>query len=106
MEVKVSREAARELEEAAAWYEMEETGLGKRLIDAFEHATQLLKEPNPPLTPVTGESASMGAKRLILYRFPFSLITIQNHQTITVVAFAHHARKPGYWSKRVKSPYS
>jgi len=45
----------------------------------------------------------MGAKRLILYRFPFSLITIQKHQTITIVAFAHHARKPGYWRKRAKS---
>ena len=101
MEVKVSREAGRELEEAAAWYEKEESGLGERLIDAFEHATQLLKEPNQPLCPVTGEAAGRGAKRLILHRFPFSLITIQNHQTITVVAFAHHARKPGYWRKRL-----
>jgi toxin ParE1/3/4 len=101
LEVKVSREAARELEEAAAWYEKEESGLGERLIDAFEHATQLLKEPNPPLTPVTGEAADMGAKKLILHRFPFSLITIHNQQTITVVAFAHHARKPGYWRKRL-----
>ncbi|WP_196799731.1 type II toxin-antitoxin system RelE/ParE family toxin [Thioalkalivibrio sulfidiphilus] len=101
MEVKVSREAARELEEAAAWYEKEESGLGERLIDAFEHATQLLKEPNPPVTPVTGEAAGMGAKKLILHRFPFSLIAVQNQQTITVVAFAHHARKPGYWRKRL-----
>lgn len=101
MEVKVSRDAVRELEEAVAWYEKEESGLGERLIDAFEHAALLLKEPNPPLTPVTGQAADMGAKRLILHRFPFSLITIQHHQTITVVAFAHHAQKPGYWRKRV-----
>lgn len=101
MQVKVSKEAARELEEAAAWYEKEEAGLGERLIDAFEIAVQLLKEPSPPLTPVAGEAGSMGARKLILHRFPFSLVTIQNHQTITVVAFAHHARKPGYWRGRI-----
>lgn len=101
LNVKVSKEAARELEEAAAWYEMEQAGLGNRLIDAFEHAIQLLREPNPPLTPVQGEAARLGGKKLILHRFPFSLITVQFEQTINVVAFAHHSRKPGYWMDRI-----
>lgn len=100
MEVNISTEAAQELSEAAAWYEQEEVGLGARLIDAFEHAIQLLKEPNPPLTRLSGLTANKGAKKLILHKFPFSLITIQRQQTITVVAFAHHARKPEYWRKR------
>jgi hypothetical protein len=52
MEVKVSREAAIELEEAAIWYEKEQAGLGRRLIVGFEHAVQLLREPNPLLTPI------------------------------------------------------
>ena len=76
MNVKVSKEAAVELEEAAAWYEHEETGLGSSLIDAFEHAIQLLREPYPPLTAVLGNAASLGAKKLILHRFPISC----NHQ--------------------------
>jgi len=99
--VKVSKEAATELEEAAAWYEKEQVGLGSRLIDAFEHAIQLLRELNPPLTPVQGEAVRLGGKKLILHRFPFSLITVQFDQTITVVAFAHHSRKPGYWKERI-----
>ena len=103
--VKVSKEAATELEEAAAWYEKEQVGLGSRLIDAFEHAIQLLREPNPPLTPVQGEAARLGGKKLILHRFPFSLITVQFDQTITVVAFAHHSRKPGYWKERIEVVY-
>ena len=52
MIVKVSKEASIELEEAAIWYEKEQAGLGKGLIDAFEHAVQLLREPNPLLTPI------------------------------------------------------
>jgi hypothetical protein len=101
LKIRISKEAARELEEAAVWYEKEQAGLGTRLIDAFEHAIQLLKEPNPPLTPVQGEAARLGGKKLILHRFPFSLITVQFNQTINIVAFAHHSRKPGYWKKRI-----
>lgn len=99
--VKVSKDAAIDLEEAALWYEHEQEGLGKRFIDAFENAIQVLREPNPPLTPVLGEAAELGAMKLILHRFPFSLITIEFDQTIAVVALAHHARKPNYWADRI-----
>ena len=101
MQVKVSREAATEFEEAVFWYEQEEVGLGRRLTDAFEQAIKLLEEPNPPLVPVSYKAAAAGARQLILHRFPFSLITIEKDRTIIVVAFAHHSRKPGYWRRRV-----
>jgi toxin ParE1/3/4 len=100
VEVKVSKEAADELEEAAAWYEEEQPGLGVKLIGAFEHAIQLLREPNPPLTPVLGVAATMGGKKLILHSFPFSLVIVQMNNMMHVVAFAHHSRKPGYWAER------
>lgn len=101
MKVKISTEANEELIEAAAWYELEVPGLGDQLIDTFGQATTRLSEPNPPLVPVIGEAAKLGAKRLILQRFPFSIVTIANSQSITVVAFAHHSRKPGYWHERI-----
>ena len=101
MKVKVGTEATEELIEAAAWYELEVSGLGNQLIDAFEQATTQLSEPNPPLVPVIGEAAKLGAKRMILQRFPFSIVTIANSQVITVIAFAHHSRKPGYWHERI-----
>jgi toxin ParE1/3/4 len=100
MQVKVSKEAAAELEEAAAWYEKEQPGLGTRLADTFEHVVQLLGKPNPPLTPVPGIPQSRGLKKLHLHRFPFSVIVVQSGQQLVVIALAHHARKPGYWSRR------
>lgn len=102
MRIMVSREAAQELEEAVAWYEKEQPGLGSRLIAAFEHAALLLSEPNPPLVPVLGNAAELGARKLILHRFPFSLVTVQYDQTITIVALAHHSRPPEYWLGRLK----
>lgn len=101
MKVKVSKEAAEELIEAAAWYEQEVPGLGEQLIDTFEQAITILREPNPPLLPVAGAAAKQGAKRLVLQRFPYSIVTIVVNQEITVVAFAHHSRKPGYWCGRI-----
>ena len=100
MKVKIGRDAALELEEAAAWYEKEQRGLGIRLISSFENAIELLSEPNPPLTPVQGEAGRKGAKKLILHKFPFSLIIYEFEQTRAVVALAHHSRKPGYWKSR------
>lgn len=100
MDVKVSKEAAEELEEAAAWYEAEQPGLGRRLIDAFEHAIQLLREPSPPLTPVLGGAAELGGNKLILHRFPFFLIIVRMNNTMNVIAFAHHAGKPRCWAER------
>ncbi len=101
LKIKVSKEAGQELEKAAEWYEKEQRGLGGRLLLAFEHAVKLLEEPNPPLMPVQGEAAKLGAKKLILHRFPFSIITVELNQSIIIVALAHHSRKPAYWKLRM-----
>jgi len=101
--VKIGREAAQEFQEAAAWYEQEQEGLGQRFINAFEHALQLLREANPPLTPVEGRAGEKGARKLILHKFPFSIIVYETTNSLVVVALAHHSRKPGYWNSR-KAP--
>ncbi len=99
--VRVSAEASQELQEAADWYEGETRGLGFRLIDAFEHAIELLRDDFPPLTPVPGDSGDRGAKRLMLHRFPFSVITIEHKGEFVVSALAHHSRRPDYWKDRL-----
>ncbi len=100
-QVKIGKDAALELEEAAAWYETEQSGLGSRFITAFENAIKLLGEQDPPVTPAGGNAGKQGAKKLILHKFPFSLIVYELEQSIVVVALAHHSRKPGYWRSRV-----
>lgn len=101
--VKIGRDAAEEFQEAATWYEREQEGLGERFIAAVEHAIQLLGEENPPLTPAEGGAGTKGARKLILHKFPFSLIVYELANSLVVVALAHHSRKPGYWRPR-KAP--
>lgn len=99
--VRLSREAAAELEEAARWYELQSPGLGGKLLDAVEQALDLMQDPTPPLLPMSGTAGARGAKRMILRRFPFSIVTVERNGEHIVVAFAHHARRPGYWQDRL-----
>lgn len=99
--IRFTPEAAEELEQAASWYDNEARGLGARFIDTFESALTLLKEDFPPLLPLDGEAGSRGVKRIILHRFPFSMIVLPREQEMVIVALAHHSRKPAYWLDRV-----
>lgn len=101
--VRVDEAAARELEEAAAWYEAESLGTGVRLIDAFENALTILSEEPFPLVRVPGSAGRLDANRLILHRFPFDLIVVEEGDDLVVIAVAHHARRPGYWMDRLST---
>ena len=99
--VRIYEAALLELEEAAAWYEDEAPGTGIRLLDAFENAISLLRDEPVPLAATTGQANVLGAKRLLLHRFPFDVVIIEEAAELIVVAVAHHAQRPGYWIDRL-----
>lgn len=100
--VRIMAAAANEAAEAAAWYESERDGLGVEFERAIDAALDLLEEDLVPLTPAVGATArKLGAKRLTLRRFPYDIVVRESSDEIIVIAFAHHARRPGYWRKRV-----
>jgi len=43
---------------------------------------------------------SEGARRVLLKRFPYSIVYIELEAQVRVLAFAHLRRKPGYWKSR------
>ena len=101
--IRVDSEAARELEEAAAWYDTESPGAGHRLLDAFENALGILREDPLPLVAVPGEAGRLGARRLLLHRFPFDIVMVAEGDAFVVIAVAHHSRRPGYWMERLRT---
>ncbi|NKC14833.1 MAG: hypothetical protein GKR94_22410 [Gammaproteobacteria bacterium] len=101
--VRVDSDAARELEEAIAWYERQSPGTGKRLLDAFDTAVRLLEDHSVPFVPVSGAAGRLGAKQLLLHRFPYSVIVVEDDDAFVVLAVAHHARRPGYWMDRLST---
>lgn len=92
--------AAEEAVEAAAWYEQERPGLGIAFSLALDRALDLLEEEVVPLMSMPGESGTQGVKRLILKRFPYSVVVQEYAGEILVLAVAHQSRRPGYWRSR------
>ena len=99
--VQILEAAAQEAIEAAKWYEEERTGLGHEFSYAIDAALDLMVDEMIPLSPIYGDAGLIGARRLILKRFPYDIITVERNGTFIVVAVAHHSRKPGYWQNRI-----
>lgn len=101
----ILEEAAEEAVEAIAWYESECPGLGLEFAEAIHQAITAIEEDIIPLAPLPLVSARLDAKRLLLQKFPYDIVTIERDGNIIVVAIAHQTRKPGYWRKRVNSAH-
>ena len=98
--LKLSTEARREIREAAVWYESRSLGLGQELLaDARDCFRRI--EANPALgSLVENVHEAVGARRVLLKRFPYAIIYIQLKAHVRVLALAHLRRKPGYWKSR------
>jgi len=101
--VRVLDAAADEAIEAAAWYEREQPGLGREFEVAINAALDLIEAEFPPLVPLPGTAGTRGATRLVMRRFPFDVVVAEVDGTLIVVAFAHQARRPGYWRDRLRT---
>jgi|SRR5450756_1332104 toxin ParE1/3/4 len=101
--LRIHAAAAEEAAEAAAWYEKERPGLGADFEHAVDAALDLLEQEIIPLTSVPGVAAARSVKRLMLRRFPYAVIVRERDMEIFVIAFAHQARRPGYWRDRMRT---
>ena len=90
--------AEEEMIEAAQFYEAAASGLGRDFLDDLQHGiNHLHQHPN------LGHSVAHSLRRLLLHRFPFSLIYSVDIEGVLIVAVAHHGRRPGYWKNRVRT---
>ena len=47
--------------------------------------------------PLARPADESGNRKRVLSRFPYSVIYEMQASTVTVLAVAHHRRRPGYW---------
>jgi plasmid stabilization system protein ParE len=88
--------AEEEMIEAALFYEAAAGGLGDDLLDDVQHAIDCVRE-HPDL----GASVAYGFRRVLIRRFPFSIIYAIEPADIVVVAVAHQRRAPEFWKTRM-----
>ncbi len=95
-------EAEDELIEAQRWYETQRSGLGQEFRSAIDEAMDHLLKSPLAASPIVNVPAPIGTRRVLVKRFPYSIIFIDHDDDLWVVAFAHHHRRPGYWRERLK----
>ena len=88
--------AQRELEEAAEFYDLESPGLGLKFGEAVEAAIETLLEFPESRPVLLGKT-----RKLVLARYPYSILYRINGDYIVVSAVAHHSRRPGYLGERL-----
>lgn len=98
--IRTHRLAEDELTDAASWYESKQPGLGIALLDLIDKTVERLCSGVLPSSPVPRVPKAKGARRVLLRRFPFSIVFYEREKEIVVIAFAHSSRRPGYWRSR------
>ena len=88
--------ASDEIVETTAYYESEVPGLGDRFIAEVESIIEVLCDQAN-----IGQSVGDKLRRILLARFPYSLIYSIESERIWIIAVAHHRRRPGYWQERI-----
>lgn len=88
--------AEEEMTEVSRFYEATSTGLGIDFLDDLQRALNSVRE-----SPLLGPEVGGRFRRVLLHRFPFSIIYPIEADAILVVAVAHQRRRPDYWRHRL-----
>jgi plasmid stabilization system protein ParE len=87
--------ARTELFAAADFYDLEHPSLGSEFLDAVYDGLSRVAE-HPGSAPIAlGET-----RKLVLDRFPYSIMYWIDRSGVVVSAVAHHSRRPFYWGDR------
>jgi plasmid stabilization system protein ParE len=95
VKVKFHPAAAEELIETSTFYDNEVPGLGERFVADVERVVRLVGE-----RPNMGQKIDNSRRRIVLARFPYSLIYSTEPNEVWILAVAHQRRRPGYWQVR------
>jgi plasmid stabilization system protein ParE len=98
MRVRVLPEAEKELLEAAHWYSQQSVGLDYEFIRCIDEATARIGR-----TPLMFPVVHRGRRRIIVKRFPYSIIFDVMEDEILIYAIFHFSRSPKRWKRRSKN---
>jgi plasmid stabilization system protein ParE len=94
-EIRFHPAARQELRAAVLFYEGEATGLGRDLLQEVRAALSRLAE-----WPASGTPDGSDIRRVVLARFPFTVVYQVLGDALVIVAVMHQRQRPGYWKDR------
>jgi toxin ParE1/3/4 len=80
---------------AKEFYAGQSAKLGEEFLAEVAHTFGLLSD-----TPEMGRPLRRGERKLLVRRFPYSVIYRFEIKQIVVLAVAHHRQKPEFWAGR------
>jgi toxin ParE1/3/4 len=85
-----------EMEATDDWYRSRSFDVGLEFLSDLDSAIEDILQ-----APQRWPKYLYGTRRLVMQRFPFSIIYLDDPDLITIIAVAHAKRKPGYWKGRL-----
>ncbi|HEX6098752.1 MAG TPA: type II toxin-antitoxin system RelE/ParE family toxin [Thermoanaerobaculia bacterium] len=93
--VRFHPEADQELAEAREWYEARSGVAAQACALEVDNAVGRILE-----APLTYPIGRRGERRIVLDRFPYTILYRVREDHVFVTAVAHQSRRPGYWRHR------
>lgn len=94
--LKVRPEAEQDIEDAAHYYEAQQSGLGQQFIDEVWRCMQRIAA-EPELYPLLHRQT----RRALAHRFPFGVFYRLEQGDIVIIAVLHASRNPADWKVRL-----
>jgi toxin ParE1/3/4 len=88
--------AEADLQEAYAWYEERESGLGAEFVRCVDSCVENIVR-HPEMYPTVHQGVRQG----VVLRFPYCVMYLVAEDAVIVVAVFHAARDPNVWKRRV-----
>jgi toxin ParE1/3/4 len=88
--------AWQEVEAADDWYFSRSLDASVAFLSDLQAALENISQ-----TPRRRPKYLHGTRRLVMQRFPFSVVYLDEPDLVIIVAVAHSKRRPGYWKDRV-----
>ena len=97
MQVNIHELAAKELDDAIEWYELQSNGLGERFKNAVINQVDKIK-----IHPSWYLIEDDDVYKAYVPKFPFKILFTFENNIISIWAIAHRHRKPWYWQNRLR----
>ena len=91
MKLEFSELAQKELEDARAYYNLQQEALGEQFKEHIKESVDSIAQ-FPTLYPKVTEELH----RVVVYKFPYSIFYVLLDEKIIIVSIAHQHRKPFY----------